>query len=340
MRCANVILLAFLEGDQDLELIDNVMALAKKYGGRQHQGQPVRVVQAMASIGEDIVAKFMKDEAAQLDALKASADNGLYLIIHAGATTSKPPADVLAKLTADFINAGIRFRKVNLAGCYTGGNKLGNVKSSVLPQFCRALLAAVPTPGMGTNDALAGLHVAAYLTQVTTYDEDSGYYMGLRKDFASQSLKVPAFGPGEVHNLRQDGAGLHATHPRATGPQAQAIEQHVTALRTDALKSKPMKAVKNAPDAFTDVERDKLAAQMGASAKKPSIPSLGQAERALMTDYDCYMRTKIAVRFEGNPRSFVTASLAEYTDNDDVRTLVTQVRTLNGPSQYAYAFHL
>jgi hypothetical protein len=140
MLCKNIILMTFYYGHQDAELADNVAALEKKYKGRMKGPDAVSTCSIHVFGGYESRVLDQIKNAHNYNALKATSDNGLYLILHAGPTRSTPEPPVLAKVAGDLIKDGIGLRKINLAACFTAGNKLTNVDKSVLKVFCDSLV--------------------------------------------------------------------------------------------------------------------------------------------------------------------------------------------------------
>ncbi|MCC4604440.1 hypothetical protein HG421_17770 [Xanthomonas campestris pv. badrii] len=326
MQCENIVLIPFYHGDGDQELADNLEALSKKYKGRTVRASAVTVVSAefgkSAKVEEVVEAIF-----ASSDVLGASRDNGLYFLIHAGATQSNPSAVFLAEVVAGLAKKGICFRKINLAGCFTGGNKLGNVASSVLAQFTRRLVELIPKEERGA--LLTGLGVSAYLTEVTTFYEESVYYQGLiLKQFTS-----PA-GLDGIHNLvqRTKEKSLSRTHPDVLDGQAKAL---VDFNRENFAKIYDGKAYKKVSSADPKTQESVYIAQRGIIAKKITMQ---QAIAELVAGYEMYMRTKVVAMFDDRSSSFIPGSIASYTDNDTVKSMIVEVERMRGSSKYT--FHL
>lgn len=341
MRCANIVLISFEVKDQNLELIDNVAALETRYSEKKINDEPVNVISVHIGPDEvDVVAGKFKHIAGQKLAalLDPQADNGLYLIIHAGATISRPDANVLALRTADLIELGVRFRKINLAGCFTGGNRLSNVPGSPLKQYTDMLAKLFHTrrPALGTP------WVCAYLTEVTTFDGNSGYFKQLLKE-RGEVAQDPLQGLTGIHNLVKIGKHIRPTHAPARAEDAQLLRNTVTTLQNKALAAKPVtKFLKGRSiDSLAPIERTELdqvvRGQMGV-ARKSSKEEDG-ALRALtpvIENYERYMREKIVVRYNPATGTFQPASLAEYADNLTARLLMTPIPTLVGPDKFFF----
>lgn len=341
MRCANIVLISFEVKDQNLELIDNVAALETRYSEKKINDKPVNVISVHIGPTEvDVVAdKFRHIAGQKLAALQApQADNGLYLIIHAGPTVSRPEAAALAAQTAEVIGLGVLFRKINLAGCFTGGNKLGNVPGSPLKQYTDMLAKLFHTrrPALGTP------WVCAYLTEVTTFDKNSGYFKQLLKE-RGEVAQDPLQGLTGVHNLVKIGKHIRPTHAPARAEDAQLLQNAMTVLQNKALTAKPVtKLLKDRSiDSLDPADRAQVDmavhAQIGI-VRKSSKEEDG-ALRGLtpvIENYERYMREKIVVRYNPATGTFQPASLAEYADNLTARLLMTPIPKLVGPDKFVF----
>ncbi|HET9984526.1 MAG TPA: hypothetical protein VFQ38_13090 [Longimicrobiales bacterium] len=346
MLCRNVFLVAFYHGDGDKELSDNIEALKKKLAGRMKGEHAVSVFEANVPKGLEGKTPAMVRDAvgAKLEQVRETPDNGLYLIIHSGPTQSNPPGRELGAIVAEaFFNDGIRLRKINLAGCTTAGTKAGNVGGSVLRQFCDALLQGVRAP-----EALVGTAACGYQAEVTTYDEGSEYYQQLvLKGFKMERPPTKA-----VHNVVQNRGEkrLFTTHPTVSPEDAQGIRvayqnAYEGIHQADGAATKLKRLGVTGLDAAKDLNAlppEKLekyfAEYYNLGRRKAQPPQLEQRLKDLIGAYQQYLRLKIVLKFDPAQKRFVPGSLAEYSDNATVQSMVTVVDRYEEPTKLL--FHL
>jgi hypothetical protein len=341
MRCGNIVLISFEVKDQNLELIENVQALEKKYSSRMENGRHVNVTSVHIHPGEENMVLEKFSDAASLDKLerlKEEDNNGLYLIIHAGATQSRPEASVLAEQTAALIKAGVRFRKINLAGCFSGGKKLGNVAQSALKQYTDRLKTLFNT----SRETLGSPWVCAYLAEVTTFDEDSNYMRGLLK-VRGQVASDPLEGLTGVHNLVKEGHNIRPTHLPVQLGQVKQLTDAIATVREAAVNSTAVRKKRQTLDEQQESEIDQtkleecIQAQFGVQRKKlEKQNNTINIFQQVINNYERYMREKIVVRYDPVTGSFKPASLAEYTDNATASLLMTQVPHVVGAKRFAF----
>jgi hypothetical protein len=324
--------MAFYHGDGDLELSDNVSALEKRYAGKKKGENDVRIFPVHVPRGsEDESLKLLKS-LKNYEFLKSTADNGLYLIIHAGPTQSNPKAPILAEIVGSIFKEGIKCRKINLAGCHTGGKKLSTVEKSVLSEFCKTLTKQCD-PAL-----LEGTSVCAYQTEVTTFDEESEHLQSLK----SEGYKVPE-GMQGTHNVIQDRRGqeLRATHPSVTEENIKKLRDVHKEKYGKIPDSRPLKKIlkgKAVQELSNDGQRDyykAYGAQMGAVDGKNGRYK-EQALQDLVQGFELYIRTKLVAVFDLKQKEFVPGSIAQYSDNEDSRQMVTFIESFKGPTKLVF----
>lgn len=173
---AIIIIVAFCQGDQDLELFENVAALEFKYKSRCkvhsstvfHEGD----VLPQSKVDElvDYIIAFLPAPSAPTASSSSAAapggGTGLYLIMHGGHDgITKPPTAQLAEVVARvMIGSRIPIRKINLAACHTARGFSGG--QSALNFFCTALRDRMAKAER--MDMLEGMMVCGYDPEVTT----------------------------------------------------------------------------------------------------------------------------------------------------------------------------
>jgi hypothetical protein len=227
MRCKNIILMAFYYGDNDQEITDTLNALEIKHSSTVVGDEAVKIITVSVPPGgeKEILTWLAKESGDECKSLLNTNDNGLYLIVHAGPTRSKPDAEILGKIAASLLNAKIKLRKINLVGCHTAGDKLSkaSLDKSVLSQFCKTLSAeCTGKPGtLGTEkqelkpgkeevnaEMLKGLSVCAYQPEITVFDESSLHYNNLIKNHSYKDAAHSESRPNHSPFLDAVGAEL------------------------------------------------------------------------------------------------------------------------------------
>ena len=329
MQCENIVLVAFYHGDGDRELTDNIEALQKKK-------KAAKVGDAFVNTFTVEIAKGQEGEAAgKILAHKGALmgkDSGLYLIIHSGATTSNPSAEVLAVIVSELYSAGLKFRKINLAGCFSAGNKASTVPRSPLAAFTSYLIKILGKD----KDRLKGTSVCGYQMEVTTFDQESKHYQNLVESDRNggKGFAKPSHTAG-VHNLFQvtKEKRLLATHAPVTGAQVASITNFNT--RYDKIYDKgPYQKAK------TPEEKEKtFLAQMGVVDKQQKIGDQPLADdlQVLVNNYEVYLRNKLVVVYSPDKGTFIPSSLADYTDNATIRSMIVQVEKTKGSAKYMFS---
>jgi len=320
MKCDAVIAVTVQYGHGNEELVAAWTALEEKYRTKQTvTGVPVHFINVLGDKGKyaDTLYLRVKSEMETLDGiLKAEGKIGLYWGVHGNSTTTDPSAKELADVTAMLYKMGLKFAKISISACNSaGGKEMGEFKNtdvtdSATLAFCRELSGILPDATV-----LDGVMVAGYRAAVVMYDAqnvtDQHYFKDLKKDTRN------TFSPGitGIQNTFLDGKKYVETHPRLTAQQSATLRQDVTAYRTALTLAKTPK-----------------------QKQKAGVPYQDQLRR--YNQVEQYILKKLVFEYNAQTGQWSLGSIARFTDNADIRAMITEIEPVMGTEHPRYLIQL
>jgi hypothetical protein len=320
MKCDAVIAVTVQYGHGNEELLAAWMALEEKYRTKQTAtGVPVHFINVLGDKGtyEDTLSLRIQSEMVKLDGiLKAGGKIGLYWGVHGNSTTTDPSAKDLAGVTAMLYKMGLAFAKISISACNSAGAKeMGkftdtDVTDSATVAFCRELSSSLPDPTV-----LDGVMVAGYRAAVVMYDAENvtgqHYFKGLKSDANN------TFSPGitRVQNTFVDGKKYVETHPRLTEQQSATLRQDLTEHRA-------------------------ALGQANTPKKKKNVSTPYQDRLRIYNQIEQYILKKLVFEYQAQTGQWTLGSIARFTDNADIRAMITEVEPLLGNDRPQYRIQL
>jgi hypothetical protein len=223
---------------------------------------------------------------------------GMYLLLHANTDDTAPSASVLGQVISEFINRGAKFRKINLTGCRGAGDRYQSdaIQKSAMYRLCQQLLINVSTD-MRSN--MIGLMVSGYTGISCTYNPKSNYSKtAFGNDFVAESNMLNWNGEKEERPwtiFRRNEKGPYEP-------------THVTErYDIEAIKS--------------DCDAEKKNGGNNPKRLKANANRLFNKHKILKSFKD-YIETKVVLVYNLGINGFQQGSLAEYTDNENIKELV------------------
>lgn len=303
MRCHAVIAITVRYGTGNEELNAGADALRMRYTARMVNEQPVEFINIIADAHDyqSVVAGSLQlNEKPLKDVVENGGRVGLYWCVHGNVQETKPPISDLAATTATIINQfQLPLHKINVSACFSAGTgakkgkfPIDDVRTSMLSEFCRQLAKACKP------EAIDGLMVAGYRALIVMYHSpDQGLDLGANAYFKKMKTTTVLQG---AHNTYQGGDGaLSPTHPYAPASHdvtaAGELAQQLRDAKTDKLRVRLIEKNKNTP------------------AMK------------LLNELELYILSKLVLRFNATTRQWTFTTIAEYSENPNVKQMVTAI---------------
>ena len=307
MKCEYILGITVMKDSSDQELEASYIALNKKY--KEHPdifflGFKCYLHNFNSILfEEDSLSKFIGKQ-----------NVGLYWEVHANQYDTAPTIEGLAQVTAELINKGIGFRKINLSGCFSAGMDKGggggdpvDFPDSLQLRFCGFLAKYVVDPKQIDNCMVCG-----YRSIIILYDSESEYFT--KQEHALTKFK--AVGSG-VKNTFSSGGSLLQTHPKEV--EYKDFENYLGKRKERIMELAKKKNITFSKDGLGFYSSDKL---------ENSNIQADPMHKVYMAVCK-YIRLKRVVKFESKNNGWVPASLSEWSDNQTIKQMVRRVDDLN-----------
>ena len=352
MRCAQILSLTFVDAaDNDDEMNASYEAMATK--GTKHGAKLINK-KVIVQNGDDAAAIF-QTASVNIPSFNPALSTGLYLAAHYRDTDTFPTMKTLAQLTAKYLEAGLRFTKINLNACFSAG-KIGHqielgikYEPNMILVFCNDLVETLNDATFFANQLampLANLNncmVAGYRSQIVLYKPGHAFFTPQQNDQSkwTDPQKWAKKLDARIGNVFRDSGGYSRTHPQNQGPLNTKLSG---ASDIDTLNSfskyKNLIATKN----YKEVTRPTPYFE---ATEYPSITinelALGTAtlneikatnffkDQQLLNYFTAtlqYIMKKKIVKFN-NTGHITQISISDYSDNPDIKQMVTAVTAFN-----------
>jgi hypothetical protein len=233
----------------------------------------------------------------------------------------------LTLAVATLYELGLRLHKINFSACYNAGSmtkgwqlpEQNSEDKSLLTKFCGALAKAVHA--VGKHDQLDGVMVAGYRQVIIMHDaapSDESLVAGpfFKHELPKKHGMVPAHEKealvlegkqpgGGVHNTFESGNVLRRTHPREFGAEQRDIVTR--SLEAVTKVTKPA------------AKESKFGEAVGRQTHRENTPV------PLIKEIEQYVLSKLVFVYAAATRTWRLGSLADYTDNANLRDMVNMV---------------
>ncbi|QRY77437.1 hypothetical protein JVX91_17695 [Pseudomonas sp. PDNC002] len=344
MRCTHILSLTFVGPDDDPEMNASHEAMATK--GSKHGA---RLVNTKVVVPDNPTATTLFQAAnVNIAFFNGAQSIGLYLAAHyvASDNSTFPSMQLLAELTAKFLEAGLRFRKINLNACFSAG-KIGHqielgikYEPNMILDFCNHLVGTLNNGGFFGNQqpmsltVLNNCMVAGYRSQVVLYKPGHAFFTRRNTDPYEWSKKLD----NRIGNVFRDSGGYSRAHPQSVGAHNNRLGQfdHKTHSKYENLiKAKDYSEVDLAPPWFDDAEYPAITineAVLGTPLlKEIKAGKFFRDQQGLAVYFQAvlqYIMKKKIVRFD-NAGQISQISIADYSDNPNIQEMVTAVTIFN-----------
>ncbi|CAD6560083.1 hypothetical protein LMG27952_07034 [Paraburkholderia hiiakae] len=348
MKCSDILSITFVESDTDREMQASFEAMVEKC-----RRNGTRLINKIVKVADDhSVDTIFGAIGANVDQLKRGTSVGLYLAAHfvKAKGDTAPPMASMAKIAAKYYEAGLRFQKINLNACFSAGQpghaiEVGlKYEGNLVIDFCQNLVATLKDATFFASGqampltVLDGCMVAGYRSQVVLYNPAHDFFKKPAQgtsDPYEWSKKLP----NRVGNVFRESGGYYFAHPKndKSFNEMLPVEKEKIYANTkigNLLAGKKYTVRGHDAPYFSDQDYPDLTI----TEPRSGLPELKEVEvgdlfrnQNLAAYFKCilhYILTKKIVRF-GNAGNISQISIADYSENGDIKEMVTTVTAFN-----------
>jgi len=352
VRCSQILSLTFVGPADDEEMNASYEAMATK--GIKHGAKLINK-KVVVQDGDDAAAIF-NTASVNIPFFNAAQSTGLYLAAHYRDTDTFPTMKTLAQLTAKFLEAGLRFTKINLNACFSAG-KIGHqielgikYEPNMVLVFCNDLIATLNDATFFASQAampLANLNncmVAGYRSQIVLYKPGHAFFTPSPQQKDQSKWTDPQKWAKKldprIGNVFRDSGGYSRTHPQNSVPLntklsgANINTVNAFSKYNNLIATKNYKEVTRPTPYFEAADYPDITINEAAlgTAKLNEIKATSFFKDQQLLNYFTatlqYIMKKKIVKFN-NTGHITQISISEYSENPDIREMVTAVTAFN-----------